>query len=136
MYRLRNRNDLKVNEINFSSTLKRENLFKKKHKQAIKKCAKHFSSIGESDNVSNLNKLMNSTELDLDEHLNVLLNVNYESNSKQDDALSADELNVDDHCYYKRLKFSANCSNFIDSEAKVSDNSDNDSDEEFDIFDS
>ena len=36
VYQFRSRNELRVNEINFNHTLKRENLFKKKQKQAIK----------------------------------------------------------------------------------------------------
>ena len=55
---------------------------------------------------------------------------------KQDEALSDDELNEESHRFNKRSKLCSNCSQFIDSEGQESDGSDNDIDEEFDIFDS
>ena len=80
--------------------------------------------------------MINSTELNLEESLDVELNEDNESDNEQDKAESNDEYNEEEHFLTKRSKFSANCSHFIDSEAKDSDCSNNESDEEFDIFDS
>ena len=86
--------------------------------------------------MSNLNALVNSTKLYLEESLDVKLNEDNDSELEQDTAQSNDEYNEEEHLFNKRSKFSSNCSQFIDSEAKDSDCSDNDIDDEFDIFDS
>ena len=58
------------------------------------------------------------------------------NHNEQDKAESNDEYNEEENFSKTRSKFFANCAQFIDSEAKDSDCSDNDSDEAFDNFDS
>ena len=117
VYQFRNRQEIRDNDSksNSSTTLQRENLLQRKHKQATKKCAKHFSSVIESHNLSNLNAMINSTELNLEESLDVELNEDNESDNEQDKAESNAEYNEEEHFFKKRSKFSANWSHFIDS---------------------
>ena len=99
VYQFRNRQELRDNDskYNSSTTLQSENLLQRKHKQAMKQCAKHFSLVIDSPNMSNLNAMINSTGLNLEESLDVELNGDNESDNKQDKAKSNDEYDEEEH---------------------------------------
>ena len=112
VYQFRNRNELCSNDTksNSSLTLQRENLFRRKHKRALNKCAQHFTS----------NEILSTTELNSTESLDEDIT----TGNEQEEALSSGESLDDEHISQKSTKRSAHCSQFIDFEAKDTDGSD------------